>query len=174
MIFEDCCTNRLSIKRGILSELSALPTCKSFRGADPKSPVAGTEEAENPAGREMLTRRRLPGNGLHPIEANQTKLRTQPEVAVGRLSNGADDPFGKAFADLPRRVRVLIDVQRRIQCEDRRTRQQDHPSQQKAWWEHESSQKLQCLHNAHVFLFPYQTRRREPDPSLLLTVSHQR
>src|SRR5215813_11418536 len=100
----------------------------------------------------MLTRWRLPGKGLHTIEANQTKLGTQPEITVGRLSNAADDTFGKALADLPRRVRVLVDVERRIQCQYRRTRHQDHPSQQSARHEHESSKSLQCLHRGHVFL----------------------
>jgi|SRR5215471_15208069 len=121
MIFDDCCTNSFAGKLLVLSEFSVFPICQSFRSTDPKRPVASAEQAENSAGRELLTRRWLPGNGPDAIKAKQTKLGTQPEIPVGCLSDRADDAFGKAVADLPRRVRVLANVKVWIQSE--RTRE---------------------------------------------------
>src|SRR5579862_8982622 len=89
-----------------------LPTCNSFSGANPKSPVAPGVQAENGDGREMLRRRRLPGDGPHTIEAEQTELRAQPEITVGCLGNRADGALGKTIADSPSRMRVLTDVER--------------------------------------------------------------
>ena len=70
----------------------------------------------------MLIRRRLPGDRPDTIEAEQAEFRAKPKITVGRLGNRSDDAFGKALADLPRRVRVLADVQRRIQRERARAR----------------------------------------------------
>jgi len=61
---------------------------------------------------EMLARWRLPWDEPNAIEANQAKFRAQPEITVGRLSNGRDGAFEKAVADGPRVVGVLIDVER--------------------------------------------------------------
>src|SRR5260370_34047456 len=94
MILKDCCTNQLSSQRRVLSQLAVLPTCKSFGGTNPKSPVSRGEQAENTAGREMLTRWRLPGDGPDTIEAQQPEFRTQPEITVGRLDNCANGSFG--------------------------------------------------------------------------------
>ncbi len=74
----------------------------------------------------MLIRRWLPGDGSDTIEAQQPEFRAQPEIAVGRLGDGPNGAFGKSIADFPWRVRVLADVQRRIQRERaREPRQQD-------------------------------------------------
>ena len=80
----------------------------------------------------MLVRWRLPGDGPHAIESKQAEVRAQPEKTVGRLSNGADAAFEKTLADLPRRVRVLAHIQRRIQRERARTPRQQHAGQQNA------------------------------------------
>jgi hypothetical protein len=72
----------------------------------------------------MLIRRRLPRHVPDTVEAKQAEFRAQPEITVGRLSNGLDCPFGKALADLPSRVRVLTDIQRRIQRERARAQKQ--------------------------------------------------
>jgi hypothetical protein len=60
----------------------------------------------------MLTRRRLPWDDPDAIEAKQAEFGTEPEIAIGRLSNCVDDAFEEAVADLPRCVRVLTDVER--------------------------------------------------------------
>ena len=84
------------------------------------------------AGREMLTRWRLPGDASDAIEAHQAELRTQPEIPVGRLGNGEDGAFNKAVADLPRRMGVLTDVQRRIQRDRTGTAGQQHTEHDRA------------------------------------------
>src|SRR5262249_24333050 len=66
---EDWSSNGLARKLGVRGQPTILPTCDSFRRADPKSPIARGEQAENAVGREMLARRRLPGDGPHTIEA---------------------------------------------------------------------------------------------------------
>ena len=96
-----------------MSQLAVLPTCKPFRSADPKTPVARDEQASNIAAGEMLTRWRLPWDAPNAIEAKQAEFRAQPEITVGRLGNRGDRAFEKAVADRPRGVRVLIDVERR-------------------------------------------------------------
>ena len=101
MILDHLRTNVLTCKLRVLGELSVLPTHKPFRGADPKSAVVRGEQAENAAGREMLTRWRLPGDSPDAVEAHQAELRTQPKIPVGRLGNGEDGTFHKAVAHLP-------------------------------------------------------------------------
>src|SRR6266699_519735 len=119
-------SNPLSHKFGILSQLAVLPTCQPFGGADPKSPIARGEETINHAGGKRLIGRRLPVHVSDVIEAKQVEFRTQPEIAVGSLGNGGDDIFGKAIANLPRGVRVLTHVQRRIRRERARSRNQEY------------------------------------------------
>jgi hypothetical protein len=92
----------LSGKLRVVSQLAVLPTCKPFRGANPKTPIARGEQASNIAAGEMLTRRRLPWDAPNAIEAKQAEFRAEPEITVGRLSNRVDDAFEKAVADRPR------------------------------------------------------------------------
>jgi hypothetical protein len=74
----------------------------------------------------MLIRWRLPGDVPDTIEAKQAEFRAQPEITVGCLSDGVDDASRKVVADPPRRVRVLADVQGRIQGERARAHQSYH------------------------------------------------
>jgi hypothetical protein len=62
----------------------------------------------------MLTCGRPPRDRSNAVEVEQAGFRTEPEISVGRLSNGGDGAFEKAAADRPRVVRVLIDVERRV------------------------------------------------------------
>src|SRR6266700_2049117 len=107
--------DELSSEFRVPSEPAALPTCKALVGADPKSPVAHDEQASNEIVGQMVTLRRLPSDIPDAIEAKQTEFGSQPEITIRRLGNGGDLSFRKPLADLPRRVRVLADVQRRIQ-----------------------------------------------------------
>src|SRR5262249_47881870 len=100
---------------------------------------------------EMFASWRLPGDGANTIEAQQPKLRTQPEITVRRLGNRADDTFGKAVADPPRGVRVLTNVQRRIQRQHRRTPRQQHPNQQQAARETVLSSSVRSHHTAYTW-----------------------
>src|SRR5262249_2706878 len=72
-------------KLWILSEFAVLPTGEPFRGANPKRPVARSQQAPYKVVGQMLMGWRLPGDGPDPIEAKQAKLRAQPEIAIGRL-----------------------------------------------------------------------------------------
>ena len=65
----------------------------------------------------MLIRGRLPGNVSYSIEAEQAEGCSQPEIAVGSLGDRTDCAFAESLANLPRRVRVLADVERRIDRE---------------------------------------------------------
>ena len=77
----------LSSELRVMSQLAVLPTCKSFIGANPKTPIARGEQASNMAAGEMLTCRRLPWDAPNAIEAKQAEFRAEPEITVGRLSN---------------------------------------------------------------------------------------
>jgi hypothetical protein len=79
--------NKPSSKLRVLSQLAAIPTCKPFKRANPKSPVARREQAKNIAGGEMLIRWWLPGDSPNTVETKQAEFRTQPEITVGRLNN---------------------------------------------------------------------------------------
>ena len=98
----------------VVSQLAVLPTCKPFSGANPKTPIPGSEHASYIGAREMLARGRLPGDALNAIEAKQAEFRAEPKVTVRCLSNRVDDGFEKAVANGPCVVSVLIDVERRV------------------------------------------------------------
>ena len=77
-------------------------------------------------------------------------FRAQPEVAVGRLGNRSDKPFGKALAGLPRRVRVLTDVERGIERENARAPRQQHASQHNARRDRTSFSSVYSAHSAKI------------------------
>ena len=56
----------------------------------------------------------LPGDGPHPIEANQPKFRAQPEITVGCLGDRLYLAPYEALTDSPRRMRILADVERGV------------------------------------------------------------
>src|SRR4029077_13179089 len=66
------------------------------------------------------------------IEAKQAEIRTQPKITIGCLGNGVDAAFEKAFTNTPRFVRVLADVQRRIQRDRAGAPRQQHAGQRSA------------------------------------------
>ena len=89
-------------------------------------PSRATRDLSNILAGELLTRWRLPGDGANTIEAIQAEFRAQPQIAIRSLRNRDDRAFGKAFANLPRGVRVLADVERGIERESASAaRQQD-------------------------------------------------
>ena len=63
---------------------------------------------------EMLASRRIPQNLLDAIEAKQAELRPKPQITIRSLSDRLDRPFEKSFADRPRGVCVLIDIERGV------------------------------------------------------------
>jgi hypothetical protein len=110
---------RSSGKLRILNQLAVLPTCEPLIGANPQTPIARYEQLSNMAMGETLTRGGLPWGGPNPVEAKQAEFRAQPEITVGRLSHRVDGGREKAFADRPRFMSVLIDVERWIQSASR-------------------------------------------------------
>jgi hypothetical protein len=102
-------------ERRVLVEFSVSPTCETFLGGNPKSAVAGDKQPQDIHAGESLTGWRLPRDSADAIEAIQARLGAEPQIAVGRLRNRRDRASGKAVANLPRRVCVLANVQRRIQ-----------------------------------------------------------
>ena len=95
----------------------------------------------------MLARGGLPGDASNAIEAKQAEFRAQPEITVGRLRDRLDGAVGKAFADLPRRVRVLIDVERRVQSESTAATRQE-----KAQRDNGSSMLARAFHGASFYI----------------------
>jgi len=106
--------NPLPSHRPVGNQLAVPPTGKPSRGADPKSPIARRKQALNVVAGEMLIAGRPPRGKPDTIEPNQAEFRSEPEITVGRLSECVDDAFEKAFADRPRGVGVLINVERGV------------------------------------------------------------
>ena len=61
--------------------------------------------------------RRLPFDVPDAVETEQPEFGAQPQIPIGRLSKRADGSPGEAFADLPRGVRILGYVERRVEGE---------------------------------------------------------
>jgi hypothetical protein len=99
----------------VVSQLTVLPTYKSFSGADPKTSISPGEHTSDIDAGEVLARGWLPGDTPNAVESEQAEFGAEPEITVGCLSNRVDDGFEKAVADGPGIVRVLTNVQRRIQ-----------------------------------------------------------
>ncbi len=94
-------TDISSGKQWVLRQLAVLPTCQPLKSADPKSSIARGKQLSNRAAGQILTQRRLPGNGPNTIETNQAETRAQPELTVGCLRNCLDVALGKAVSNLP-------------------------------------------------------------------------
>ena len=59
--------------------------------SDPQGPIShGEQQTYALVGKRRL-RRRLPRDGAHVIEAEQSETRTEPETSIGRLSKPALD-----------------------------------------------------------------------------------
>src|SRR5258705_7580279 len=101
-------------------------------GTDPERPVVGSQEAHNEGGGEVLLEWGLPWHCGYAVEAEQAVFRAEPEEPVRRLGNRADCALAEPVADLPRRVHVLTDVERRVQRERTLTPRQQHPRHQDA------------------------------------------
>ena len=63
---------------------------------------------------------RLPRDGFDTIEALQPRFRAQPQITIRRLRHRKDGALDEAFANLPRGVRVLAEIECGIQRESAR------------------------------------------------------
>src|ERR1044072_7489785 len=85
----------------VLSELAVFPACKAFCRSNPESSVTRDEQTKDKGGRKLLISRRAKSDTPHTVETKQSGFSTQPEIAVGCLSNRGDQALRKAFADFP-------------------------------------------------------------------------
>src|SRR5262249_3666759 len=102
---------------GLLRKLACLPTGKPFKCANPQGAVVCNQQGGDPVAGKLFPTWRLPWHGTNAVEAKQAEFRAEPEISVRCLGNPANFPFSKSVADLPRRVRVLTDVEIGIQRE---------------------------------------------------------
>jgi hypothetical protein len=72
-----------------------------------------------------LARGRLPGDIAVAVEAKQAEFRAEPKIAIPSLGDRVNVTPEKSFADCPRGVRVLADVERWVErkCADAARRQ---------------------------------------------------
>jgi hypothetical protein len=97
-----------------MGQTSTIPTDKAGIRTNPKSPVSGAEQLGDCRARQVLTRRRLPGDAAIPIESKQAEFRAEPKITIGSLCNGVDITFEESLANWPRSVGVLVNVESRI------------------------------------------------------------
>jgi hypothetical protein len=109
---------------GIVRELSTIPTGKPFRSADPKRSISSRDQASNFAAGEVLTDQRPAWNIANSVEPKQAELRCEPEIPVRRLSNRMNRSSATSLADSPRRVGILIHIERWVQRKHARAPQQ--------------------------------------------------
>src|SRR6266852_6252098 len=147
----------------VLSQLAVLPAGKPLKRADPKRPITRDEQASYIGAREIFTRWRLPWHGSNAIESQEPEFRAQPQITVACLRYRGDCALRKPIADLPRRVRVLAHVQRRIQRQRTRAPRQQ-PSQSNAWRETKSSSSVGVFHGSKSY--SYLSQRRASPASL--------
>ena len=102
------------------------------KGADPQSAVARDEQAVDVLLGETLALGRVPRDDANAIEAKKAELPTEPEIPIWRLGHRVDVADGEPVPDGPRGMRVLADLQRRVQRERARGGGQQHAGQGKA------------------------------------------
>ncbi|MGH9880108.1 MAG: hypothetical protein ACRD6N_01630, partial [Pyrinomonadaceae bacterium] len=67
---------------------------------------------------ELLTSTRLPEGKANAVEAKQAELPAEPQIPVGRLCHREDGAEIEAVPGGPRGMRVLADLQRRVEREN--------------------------------------------------------
>ena len=98
-----------------MGKLAVFPTCKTLVHTDPKRSITGGEQIARFVAWQMLARRRLPGNAANAIKPAHSAFGCEPEISILCLNDRVCRVVGNAFADFPRSVRVLADVERRIE-----------------------------------------------------------
>ena len=81
-----------------MRQTSAIPTDKAGVGTNPKSAVWGAEQPGDCSARQVLTRRRLPGDAAIAVESKQAEFRAKPKITIRRLGNGVDITFEETLA----------------------------------------------------------------------------
>ena len=60
---------------------------------------------------------RCPSDSPNAIEPQQAEFRAQPEITIRCLCDGVNEALGEAVAHPPCGMRILVDVERVVQCE---------------------------------------------------------
>ena len=107
----------MAVKFGVTSEPPVFQTGKASSGPNPETTVLRGTQGSDVAAGQLRSRWRVPRDAPKSIEPEQAGVRANPEIAIGRLSNGEDDAGEESVADLPRGVRVLSDVEGGVQRE---------------------------------------------------------
>src|SRR5262249_26540996 len=115
-------SNAKAVELPIAGQDAVSPARQPSIGANPERAITADPQGPDVMGRQTLIAWRFPRDGLHAVEAKQTDLGTKPEISVWRLHDCVDGAFRKTITDLPRRVRVLTRVERRIQGKRARSR----------------------------------------------------
>jgi hypothetical protein len=98
-----------------VAEFAAVPTGKPAIGTNPKGAVPSHRQRPDQLAGKTFTARRRPLDWTDAVEANQSELGTDPEVTIRGLSKRVGNAPEKASTDCPGVVRVLIDIERRVQ-----------------------------------------------------------
>src|SRR5208337_2600308 len=74
---------------------------------------------------ELLTRGWWPGDTAITVETKQSEFRAEPEIPIGRLGHRVDVTEREPVPDGPRGMRVLADIERRVQRQNRSRPEQE-------------------------------------------------
>ena len=143
-VFEQGCHEDL-VELRIVGQLGAIPANKTREGADPERSIARHQQAVGFVG-ELLTCGRLPASEVKAIETKQSEFPAEPQIAVGCLGHREDGAQRVSVPDGPRGVRVLADLQRRVEREGGRVRNKQCRDQHQAGHDHVSSSTIQLTH----------------------------
>src|SRR5262249_38789490 len=118
---DDC-----TLEIGVSGQRAILPADQTTSRSNPERSVLRREQSNDLVGRERLIPRRLPGHGSHAVKAHEAEVCTEPEVSVRGLGDRIDPPPAETLADLPGAVRILTDIERRVERERARRRHEQH------------------------------------------------
>ena len=99
-------------------EAAVTPAGQAFKRADPEGAVTCAEQTVDARDGRLLASRRLPPYEPDAVEMKESGPAPEPQVAVGCLGHRENAVQREPVADRPRRVRVLADLERRIQREE--------------------------------------------------------
>src|SRR4029453_14832915 len=107
----------LAVKLRVASQPVVFPACKPSSGPDPKTTVARGTQTPDVAARQIRPVWWQPRDAPHSIEPTQAGIGADPEITTGCLRDGKDDALEEPVSDLPCGVRILADVESRVERE---------------------------------------------------------
>ena len=115
--------HKVFIKLRVTGQTSVIPADKASIRPNPKSAVWVTSRPVDCCVRQVLTRRRLPGDAAITVESKQAEFRAKPKITIRRLGNRVDIALEEPIPNGPGGVRVLANLQRGAQRESARQQQ---------------------------------------------------